>query len=97
MGKKDFYVDLDNAGVRSVLNNPETRKLLKTAADNAAAAARASAPVVTGTYRDSIKSHVGTSKDGTRAIGRVSASAPHAAKVEAKHGVLHRAIGKAKI
>lgn len=85
-------VTLHSAGVADVLKGRKTRDLLRAHAERVASAARSSAPVETGAYRESI--HV---EDVTtdRAVARVVASAPHAHLVEARVGTLARALGSA--
>ena len=62
-------------------------------AERVAAAARESAPVATGEYRQSIK--VVVEEHPERAAAHVTSDAPHAMLVEANTGNLLRALGSA--
>lgn len=90
MGKAK--VELNSAGVRALLNDGGVRAELARRADAVEAAALASAPVVTGAYRESIQ-RVSATTD--RAVERVVADAPHALGVEARTGNLARAMNAA--
>lgn len=85
-------VRLISKGMAQLLNDDGVRDYLRDRADQVLAAARASAPVRTGAYRDSL-----TVWDDTtdRAVVRVGSTAGHAAVVEAKTGNLSRAIDAA--
>ena len=72
---------LKSAGVRAVLVGP---------ADRVEAAAKASAPVASGAYRDSIHRESATTD---RAVELVVADAAHARVVESRTGNLARALG----
>lgn len=85
-------VELNHAGVAALLRDPGVRAELTRRAERVAAAARSSAPVVTGTYRDSIKVLEATTD---RAAVRVGATAPHAHLVESRTGNLARALDAA--
>lgn len=85
-------VELNSAGVRELLNDSGVRAELERRAERVAAAARATAPVATGAYRDSI--HVTTGRTD-RAEARVVAPVPHAMLVEAKTGNLARSLDAA--
>jgi hypothetical protein len=68
------------------------REVLRGKAESVAAAGRSSAPVKTGNYRDRIT----VAEDHTdRLVFRVGSTAPHAHLVEAKHGILARALDAA--
>lgn len=83
-------IDLNHAGMQSILTSAEIRARLRAEAERIATRARATAPVASGEYRDSI-----TVVDATtdRAVARVVAGASHAGVVEAKTGNLSRALG----
>lgn len=83
-------IKLNSKGVRDLLLSAGVRSAVRSEAEKAASRARASAPVDTGEYRDSI--HV-ESDTTDRAVERVVADAPHALVVEAKTGNLARSIG----
>lgn len=83
-------VVLNHAGIAEVLKSGEVESLLKQKADAAAAAARASAPVASGEYRQSITAF--TEQHSDRVVAHVSSSAPHAMIVEAATGNLARAL-----
>jgi len=89
MAKVD--IDLDSGAMRSILLSPGVRAAVRAEAEKIAARARASAPVRTGRYRDSITVVSGTTD---RAVERVTATAPHAHLVEARTGNLKRALGR---
>jgi hypothetical protein len=82
-------VVMNSSGARDILTSSAVRAALREPAERVAAAARASAPVESGAYRDSI-----TVEDDTtdRAVARVVARAPHARLVEARTGNLARAL-----
>lgn len=84
---------MNGAGVKEVLNSSEVRDMLTDKAEDVLAAAKASAPVDTGEYRDSL----GIVQDTTdRAVVRVASTAPHGMIVEAKTGNLARALDAAR-
>ncbi|WP_169515674.1 HK97 gp10 family phage protein [Glaciibacter superstes] len=66
------------------------QSIVKAKAEQVAAAARASAPVDTGDYRDSI--HVEVVHTPFRVVAKVVADSDHAMLVESKHGTLSRAL-----
>lgn len=82
-------VTLDHAGIRALLKSDGVRSDLARRADAVATAARASAPVASGAYRESIRRSSATTD---RAIERVTATAPHAMVVESRTGNLARAL-----
>lgn len=88
-------VELNRGGVRAVLSDPGVQAELDRRAADVAAAARATAPVDTGQYRDSIRVESGPSPIDGRARATVVATAPHALLVEARTGNLARALNAA--
>ena len=86
-------VTLSSAGVMDLMTDPGVRAYIAQIADRVADAARASAPVETGTYRDSIHRESGSSPLDGRIRETVVANAPHAHLVEARTGNLARALG----
>ena len=85
-------IKLDHGGMKALLNSSEVRADLTERAERVAAAARASAPVESGAYRDSIT----VVQDSTdRAAVRVTSTAPHGFTVEAATGNLSRALDAA--
>lgn len=83
-------VTLNRAGVRELLTSAGVRAACAEVADRVAVNARASAPVESGEYRDSIHRESITTD---RAVERVVADAPHALAVESHTGNLARALG----
>lgn len=83
---------LNSAGMRELLNSGEVGGFMMTRANRVAAAARSSAPVLTGAYRNSITTQLARTD---RAVGRVIASAPHAMLVEANTRNLGRSVDAA--
>ena len=77
------------------LNSPPVRSLVDLAASQVVSEAKATAPVKTGTYRDSI--HVEHEQGAHRQVALVVADAPHALYVEARTGNLARASRKARV
>jgi hypothetical protein len=84
-------VKLNRAGIIEVLKSSEVEAALMSVAEAAAAAARASAPVSSGAYQDSISAF--TEMHADRVVAHVSSDAPHAMAVEAATGNLARALG----
>lgn len=85
-------VKLNSAGIRALLNSSGVRADLTRRAERVLEAARASAPVDTGEYRDNL--HI--LEDSTdRAVVRVGSTVPHGLVVEAKTGNLARALDAA--
>lgn len=77
----EYFNELSRShGVRALVDSVTAR---------VAAAARSSAPVVTGEYRRGIRA---TGKLQRRYVGLVIASAPHSLLVESKYGTLARAL-----
>lgn len=85
-------VKLNSAGVVALLNDPGVRRHLETLAARVASAARSSAPVESGGYRNSIESGTVTTD---RAVGRVTATAGYALLIETRTGNLARALDAA--
>jgi len=83
-------VRLDSSAVSAVLSSQKVAAAVHDIAERVAGTARASAPVDSGWYRDSIDVEDDTTD---RAVSRVVASAPHAHLVEARTGNLARALG----
>ena len=84
-------IKLNSAGMRDLLQSAGVRAPVRDAAEKVAGRARSSAPVSSGAYRDSITVVSGTTD---RAVERVTATAPHAAIIEARTGNLKRALGR---
>lgn len=82
-------VELDSAGVFGLLQDAGIRAHLADLADKVCAEAVATAPVLTGGYRDGIRRDSATTD---RAVERVIATAPHAHLVEARTGNLASAL-----
>lgn len=86
-------VRLYHPGMREMLRSSGVAAVLTGKAEQSAAAARASAPVESGTYRDSIR--VETDDTGGRARARVVADVDYAMTVEANTGNLLRSLDAA--
>lgn len=86
-------VIFNNGSLDTLLRSAAIEQVLRSHAEPVAAAARASAPVVTGTYRDSIE--VVADQHATRVVVHVVARARHAHLVEARTGNLARSLGSA--
>lgn len=85
-------VKLISRGMQQLLNDDGVERFLVGRMEQVESAAKSSAPVETGEYRDSIHLEV----DHTdRVVVRVIADAPHALGVEASTGNLTRALGAA--
>lgn len=85
-------VRLISRGMSQLLKDDGVGAFVAHVAERVADNARASAPVKTGRYRDSIRVVRGTTD---RAVARVVASAPHAMLVESRTGNLARAMESA--
>jgi len=85
-------VKLNGRGVQAILNSSETRAILTPKAESVLAAAKASAPVASGAYRDSLHIEQDTTD---RVVVRVVADVPYALLVEANTGTLSRALDSA--
>lgn len=83
---------MNHAGMRELAKSPGVADALRAPAARVEAAAKASAPVVIGAYRDSIRAWSTTTD---RAVVRVGSSVPYAMAVEARTGNLARALGTA--
>lgn len=79
-------------GVAELLRDPGVRADLRRRAERSVESARASAPVDTGRYRDSIQAWDGTE---TTAYGRYGSDVDYAIYVEADTGNLARALDAA--
>lgn len=84
-------VEFHAGNLDEALKSPELAAFLKSKAEVVAASARASAPVDTGEYRDSITVEV--IEHPTRVVAQVHAKAPHSWVVEADTGNLAKALG----
>lgn len=82
-------IELDRNGISEVLNSAEVRVPLREIAEKAATKARASAPVDTGEYRDSITVESHTTD---RAVERVVANDGKAMLIESRTSNLKRAL-----
>lgn len=83
---------LISAGIDALLNSADVRASLTARAERVLAAAQASAPVVTGGYRDGLE----IVQDSTdRVAVRVVGTTPHSHLVEADTGNLARALDAA--
>lgn len=85
-------IKLNSRGIDELLTSSDVRDELTTRAERALAAARASAPVDTGSYRASLHIEQDTTD---RAVVRVVAGVPYAIIVEADTGTLARALDAA--
>ena len=86
-------VRMNSGGAQALLNSGSVRAKLTELAGGVLSAARSSAPVATGAYRNSL--HI--EQDSTdRVAVRVVADVDHAWIVEADHGVLARALDGAR-
>lgn len=83
-------VRMNSAGSRAVLSSAGVRNELERRTRNALNSARGSAPFVAGNYISRLEAQV--EQHGDRLVGRVYARAPHSHFVEARHGVLARAV-----
>jgi hypothetical protein len=83
---------LNSAGMQAMLVSPGIRADMLSRAEIVAATARASAPVDSGAYRDSITAYDVTTD---RAVGRVGSDLPYASLIEANTGNLARALDAA--
>lgn len=85
-------VTLNHAGVRALLNDEGVRTELTRRAERVLAAAKASAPVESGEYRDNLHIEQATTD---RAVTRVVGDTRHSLVVEAHTGNLARALDAA--
>lgn len=95
MPRAKVTVEFNERFFDEALNSTGVRTAIDLAAERAAAEAKATAPVDSGTYRDSI--HVEHEQGEHRQVALVVADAPHALWVEVNTGNLAKAIRKAKI
>lgn len=86
-------VEFHAGNLEQALKSPALAAMLKQKAEAVAATARATAPVDSGTYRDSIV--VEMDEHPTRVVAHVAAKSRHAHLVEANTGNLQRALGSA--
>lgn len=86
-------VKLNHRGMSELLKSAGVQRFLHERAERAAAAARSSAPVDTGAYRDSIR--VQDQTHPSRVVSRVVADVPYAMVVESKTGNLARSLDAA--
>ncbi len=82
---------LNSAGMEALLKSDRVREVVRARAEDVLAAAKSSAPVESGGYRDSLRL---VDDETDRAVVRVTATVPYARKVEARYGVLSRAMGR---
>jgi hypothetical protein len=85
-------VTLNHAGIAEMLKSAEVRAELTNRGERLLSKARAEAPVKTGAYRDGLHL-VQVTTD--RAVVRVVGGTDHDVLVEAKHGILARALDAA--
>lgn len=78
-------------GMRDLLKDDGVRDYLTALAQQVLDAAESAAPVATGDYRDSLQIIQATTDRAAVAVG---ATVPYAMAVEARHGVLSRALGR---
>ena len=86
-------VKLNSPGVKELLNSKGVENFLMGLAAKVEAQAKATAPVRTGSYRDSI-SHYADKTD--RVVARIEADSDHAMEVEAHTGNLARSLDAAR-
>lgn len=89
---KSVTVEINDEFFEQVLRSKQVRALTRRKAEQVAKAARASAPVRHGHYRNSI--HVETKRARFRDVEHVVASVPYAMGVEYRTGNLARALRK---
>lgn len=95
MPRAKVTVEFNEHFFDEALNSAGVRAAIDLAAERAASEARATAPVKTGAYRDSI--HVEHEQAAHRQVALVIADADYALFVEARTGNLAKAMRKAKI
>lgn len=86
-------VEVNGRGMGELLNSADVRADLTRRAERVLAAAKASAPVETGAYRDGLHVEQATTD---RAVVRIAGSTDHDFYVEAATGNLARALDQAK-
>lgn len=94
MPRAKIHIDFNEGFFDEVLNSAGVRAAVDLAAERVASAAKATAPVRTGTYRDSI--HVEHEQAAHRQVALVVADAPYSIYVEANTGNLARALRRTK-
>ena len=87
-------VTLNHRGMAALLRSRGVEDDMEDRAERVVDFARRVAPVVTGTYKDSLEAS--TEQHPTRVVGRATANVPYATQVEAAHRVLGRAIDAAR-
>lgn len=95
MPRAKVTIEFDEGFFDEVLNSPQVRASVDLAAEKVMEVARSTAPVDTGTYRDSI--HVEHEQGAHRQIAQVVADAPYSIFVEATTGNLARAAKKVRV
>ena len=83
---------LNSRGMQQLLNSGEVEAFLRGRIESALSAARSSAPVATGAYRDSLRVEIAHTD---RVVARVVSDVDHAMIVEADTGNLARALDAA--
>jgi hypothetical protein len=83
---------LNSASMAALLKSDEVRAMLTEKAQPVLAAAQSTAPVRSGEYRGGLEIQQATTD---RAVVRVTATAPYSLAVEAKTGILSRALDAA--
>lgn len=81
---------LNGSGIEDLLKGSAAEKACRPEAEKVLARAQASAPVVSGAYRDSL--HIEEVDHPTRTVWQVVADAPHAMVVESDTGNLARSL-----
>lgn len=85
-------VELNHAGMEQLLKSAELAAHLRDRGARVADAIRATAPVITGQYRDGVTV---IEEVTDRAVVRIGSTAPYADQVEAEHGTVARALDAA--
>jgi hypothetical protein len=85
-------ITLNSAGMRALLHDEGVRAMLTARMGRVLAQAKATAPVATGAYRDSLHLEQDTTD---RAVVRVASGTDHGILVESKTGNLARALDAA--
>lgn len=86
-------IKLNHGGMAALLKSSGVRADLTSRMNRALSAARGSAPVATGAYRDGLHIVQATTD---RAVVRLAGGTDHDLIVEANHGVLSKALDSAK-
>ena len=86
-------VQLNHSGMASLLKDPGVQADLMARMENVLAAAKASAPFVTGAHRDS--GHIEAHEGPTRVSARVVFDSDHSLEVEARTGHIGRSLDAA--